>query len=46
MESRLRRGDFTEALVHGVEKVGTLLAAHFPPNADGRNNLPNAVMEE
>jgi uncharacterized membrane protein len=46
MESSLRRGDFTEALVHGVEKVGTLLAAHFPPNPDGRNNLPDAVMEE
>jgi uncharacterized membrane protein len=46
MESSLKRGDFTEALVHGVEKVGSLLAAHFPPNADGRNNLPDAVVEE
>jgi uncharacterized membrane protein len=46
MESSLKRGDFTTALVHGVEKVGALLAAHFPPNADGRNNLPDAVVEE
>jgi uncharacterized membrane protein len=46
MESSLKRGDFTEALVHGVEKVGSLLAANFPPSAAGRNNLPDTVIEE
>jgi uncharacterized membrane protein len=46
MEPSLKRGDFTEALLHGVEKVGSLLAAHFPPNAEGRNSLPDAVGEE
>jgi uncharacterized membrane protein len=46
MEPSLKRGDFTEALLHGVEKVGSLLAAHFPPNAEGRNSLPDAVVEE
>ena len=46
MEPSLKRGDFTEALVHGVEKVGSLLAAHFPPNPDGRNDLSDAVLEE
>jgi uncharacterized membrane protein len=46
MEPSLKRGEFTEALVHGVEKVAALLAAHFPPSADGRNNLPDAVVEE
>jgi uncharacterized membrane protein len=46
MEPTLKRGDFTEALVHGVEKVGSLLAAHFPPTTDRRNNLPNSVVEE
>jgi uncharacterized membrane protein len=46
MQHRLRRGDFTNALVHGVEKVGSLLAAHFPANAKGRNDLPDAVVEE
>jgi uncharacterized membrane protein len=44
MEPSLKHGDFTEALVHGVEKVGSLLAAHFPPSAAGRNNLPDAVV--
>jgi uncharacterized membrane protein len=46
MEPSLKHGDFTEALVHGVEKVGSLLAAHFPPSAVGRNNLPDAVVED
>jgi uncharacterized membrane protein len=46
MESGLKRGDFTEALLHGVEKVSSLLAAHFPPDPEGRNNLPDAVVEE
>ena len=46
MEPTLKRGDFTEALVHGVEKVGSLLAAHFPPTTDSRNNLPDSVVEE
>ena len=46
MEPSLKRGDFTEALLHGVEKVGSLLAAHFPPDANGKTNLPDAVVEE
>src|ERR1700732_606380 len=41
MEPALKHGDFTEALLHGVAKVGSLLAAHFPPSTDGRNNLPD-----
>src|ERR1700722_5562837 len=32
MEPTLKRGDFTEALLHGVAKVGSLLAAPFPPD--------------
>jgi uncharacterized membrane protein len=46
MEPGLKRGDFTEALLHGVERVGSLLAAHFPPDSNGKNNLPDAVVEE
>jgi uncharacterized membrane protein len=46
MESSLKRGDFTEALLHGVAKVGSLLAAHFPPDPAGKNDLPDAVVEE
>ena len=46
MEPNLRRGDFTEALLHGVVKVGSLLAAHFPPDPAGKHDLPDAVVEE
>ena len=46
MESSLKRGDFTEALLHGVAKVGLLLAEHFPPDPAGRHDLPDAVVEE
>jgi uncharacterized membrane protein len=46
MTSSLKRGDFTEALLHGVAKVGSLLAAHFPPDPAGNHDLPNAVLEE
>jgi uncharacterized membrane protein len=46
MEPGLKHGDFTEALLHGVAKVGLLLAAHFPPDPVGKQNLPDAVVEE
>ena len=46
MEPLLKLGDFTEALMVGVRKVGDVLAEHFPPSSDNRNDLPDAVMEE
>jgi uncharacterized membrane protein len=46
MEPSLKRGDFTEALLHGVAKVGSLLAEHFPPDPAGKHDLPDAVVEE
>ena len=46
MEPLLKRGDFTEALVIGVTNVGDVLAEHFPPSSDDRNDLSDAVVEE
>jgi len=46
MEERFRRGDFTEGLLHGIDKVGVVLAAHFPREADDRNELPDEVTED
>jgi uncharacterized membrane protein len=46
MEAGLKRGEFTEALVHGVQKVGSVLAAHFPPSADEKDDLSDSVVEE
>jgi uncharacterized membrane protein len=40
---RFRKGDFTDGIVHGIETVGKELAAHFPPDAEGRNELPDDV---
>ena len=46
MEPLLKRGDFTEAIVVGVTNVGDVLAEHFPPLSDNRNDLSDAVVEE
>jgi uncharacterized membrane protein len=46
MEESFRRGEFTEGIVRGVQKVGELLAVHFPRSTQDRNELPNAIDEE
>lgn len=43
MQSRFRAGDFTDGVVHVIRTAGDLLAAHFPPNPDDHNELPNNV---
>jgi uncharacterized membrane protein len=46
MEERFRGGEFTEGIVRGVQKVGDLLALHFPRTTADRNELPNVIDEE
>jgi uncharacterized membrane protein len=46
MEGRFRRGEFTEGLVEGIEKVGEVLATHFPWREGDRDELPNEIDEE
>lgn len=46
MEEHFRRGDFTEGLVHGIGKVGEVLAAHFPRETGDVNALPDEVTED
>jgi uncharacterized membrane protein len=43
MEQRLRAGQYEQGAVEGVRTAGQLLALHFPPRPDGRdeNELPN-----
>lgn len=44
MTPLLKEGRFTDAVVLAAEKVGEVLARHFPPDPDDRNELPNRVV--
>ena len=46
MEPLLKEGKFTEAIIQGVERVGAILAEHFPPQAGNQPDLPDSVIEE
>ncbi len=46
MESRFRRGQFTEGLVHGIARIGDVLAEHFPREGTDVNELPDEVTED
>jgi uncharacterized membrane protein len=43
MTEYLTKACFTEAIVAAVEKVGDVLARHFPRESDDRNELSNEV---
>jgi uncharacterized membrane protein len=47
MQPSLKKGEFTAAIVGAVEKVGSVLAAHFPPDrSSGRNEISDEVVED
>jgi uncharacterized membrane protein len=46
MTSHFKRGDFTEGIVHGINRAGELLAEHFPRDPDDKNELPDEVIED
>ena len=46
MENHFRKDEFTEGVVHGIERVGEVLARHFPPRPGDRNELPDQIDEE
>jgi uncharacterized membrane protein len=45
IQPRMKQGDFTSALIHGVEKVGSVLATHFPADSNTKDDLSDAVFE-
>ena len=46
VRAHLRTGQFTDAVLHGVRKVGEVLARHFPPQAGDRDELPNDIARD
>ncbi|HWT27915.1 MAG TPA: TPM domain-containing protein [Methylophilaceae bacterium] len=42
MESMFRRGEFEAGVLFGIERIGTLLSQHFPPEHDQANELSDA----
>jgi uncharacterized membrane protein len=43
MTGYFKKGDFTDGLVHGIERAGSLLAEHFPAEAGPAGSPPDAV---
>jgi uncharacterized membrane protein YgcG len=41
MEAEFRSGHFEAGVIKGIEAVSRNLAAHFPPDAHSRNELPD-----
>ena len=46
MAERLKAGQFTDAVVAAVNRIGDLLAQHFPREPGDINELPNQVARE
>jgi len=45
MSDYFKTGEFTQGIVHGVDRAGELLAEHFPRAAGGPNQLPDEIEE-
>jgi uncharacterized membrane protein len=45
MREHFRAENFTNAIVHAIERTGVALGQHFPRQSDDRNELPDAVEE-
>jgi len=43
MSARIRSGDLTDGIVHGIQEAGRELSAHFPPRDGPHGELPDRV---
>jgi len=46
LSDELKHGNFTEAILAVVERVGAVLAQHFPPEPRDKNELSNEIAGE
>jgi uncharacterized membrane protein len=46
IEAHFRKGEFLEGVLEAIERVGDVLARHFPRNPDDVNELPDKVTED
>lgn len=46
MRTHFQQENFTDALVHGINETGKVLAEHFPRRPDDRNELPDDIVVE
>jgi uncharacterized membrane protein len=43
MRPLLKEGQYTKAIVAGIEEIGTVLSKEFPRKSDDRDELPNTI---
>ncbi len=46
MQDHFRKGEFTEGVVRGIERVGEVLEQHFPRSRTDRDELPNTIDQD
>lgn len=46
MATRMKEGQFTEAIVNAVRDVGAVLMQHFPCSHDDKNELSNDIVRD
>jgi uncharacterized membrane protein len=46
LEEHFRKGEFTDGVLAGIERVGEALVRHFPLESSDRNELPDQVTED
>ena len=46
MSDLLKQGRFTDAILDAIQKVGDVLARHFPRDTDDQNELPDQIVRD